>query len=99
MNRAKELEYLSEHTQWNIGNRTRFTVGQALEVFAGLAGAEGYSDSLVRAKQSSAEERLKSVEIGLNTALNRATLAYLLDHYFDPFYSKTITIGYPNSNL
>jgi hypothetical protein len=99
LNRAKELEYLSENTQWNIGNRTRFTVGQALEVFAGLAGAEGYSDSLVRAKQSSAEERLKSVEIGLNTALNRATLAYLLDHYFDPFYSKTITIGYPNSKL
>jgi hypothetical protein len=99
LNRAKQLEYFSDDTQWSLGSRNRITAEQTLELFALLAKDEGFSNALISAKQSTAEDTLQSAGVDLNSALNRATLAYLLDYFFDPFYSKTITIGYPNSRL
>ena len=99
LKRAKQLEYFSDDTQWSLGSRNRITAEQTLELFASLAEDEGFSNVLISAKQSTAEDTLQSAGVDLNSPLNRATLAYLLDHFFDPFYSKTITIGYPNSRL
>ena len=99
LKRAKQLEYFSDDTQWSLGSRNRITAEQTLELFASLAEDEGFSNALISAKQSTAEDTLQSAGVDLNSPLNRATLAYLLDHFFDPFYSKTITIGYPNSRL